>query len=175
MKKQEIGELCCKIFSMYTFIAAVSDSEGALLSLVAFQTAARRAVAPFPCVVVFFPSVLLCCLSACFWLYAEDIARRMFPDKDEPAGTSSSLPSNSDALKRIALAIAGILILNSAVSSLINPISSILAVPRQFTIYSKTDSVAAVIRIVLGTWLILGTRRLHSLANRLRNLTKKDW
>lgn len=43
-----------------------------------------------------------------------------------------------------------------------------------FSDYSKVYLMEAIIRIVLGTWLIPGTEKLRSLPNQLRNLTKKD-
>jgi predicted Co/Zn/Cd cation transporter (cation efflux family) len=130
-------------------------------------------VGTFAHVVVFSRCLLLFCLSACFWLYADDIARRMFPGQQESSNIPFGMDHNFEALKHIAFVIAGILILNGAISALINPISSILAVPRQLTIYSKVYLAEAVIRIVLGTWLILGTEKLRGLPTRLRNLAKK--
>ena len=179
MRKQEVGELCCKVLSIYTLIAGIEIGGGALISLISLHSVARQTIGSIAHVIVFFPSLLLFCLSACFWLYADDISRRMFHDEEESSVISTG--STPETIKQIAFTVAGILILNGAISALVNPIGSVLNartladVPRQVTIYSKVYLAEAVIRIVFGTWLILGTDKIRRLPSMLRNLTKKDW
>ncbi len=175
MMKQETGELCCKVVSIYILVAGVGTCEGALLSLVAFQTTAYEGVGTFARIVVFFPSLLLFCFSACFWLYADDISRRMLPEKEGSSDIPSGVSTDHEALKHTAFVIAGVLILIGAIPALAQPIASILAPPRQLTIYARVYLAEAIIRIVLGTWLIVGTEKLRTLAGQLRNLAKKDW
>ncbi len=165
MRKQEIGELCCKVLSIYTFIAALSNSQGAFLSLFAFRSSSRPvggSIAPTvvlnPLLALFVPFLLLLCLSACLWLYADRIAMRMFPE-DEKSAVMSTGPM-PETIRRIAFIVAGILILNSAISALTNPVLSLFGgFPRQMTIYSTVYLVEAMIRIVLGIGLILSARK----------------
>ena len=167
VKRQEVGELCCKIAGIYTLIAAISITLSALLSFISIREAMRHDVGMFASVIVFVPAVLLFCLSACFWRYSGNIAHRIFPQHDEELGGSS--PSLTPAIiQRIALMLAGILILNGAISAMGNPIAGLLVQPRQMTAYDKVYLAEAVIRIAIGTWLLMGTER-------LRSLTKKDW
>jgi hypothetical protein len=170
MKKHEIGKLCCKIISIYTFICAIASVEGALLSLVSLQTISKMEIGAIAGVAIFFPTLLLICLSACFWLYADNIAQRLLPEKEDSEHVPSVISSNFESLKNIAFVIAGILILNTAFSSsLINQISSIIAQPGHYTIQLRTNLIAAGIRIVIGIWLILGTRQLGRISTRLSN------
>ena len=167
MKKREVGELCCKIASIYTLIAAIGTTLGALLSFISIREAMKHVVGMFASVIVFIPAVLLFGLSGYLGRYSGNIAKRIFPQHDEELGGTP--PSLTPAIiQRIALVLAGILILNGAISAMGNPIASLLVQPRQMTAYSKVYLAEAVIRVVIGTWLVIGTEK-------LRSLITKNW
>ena len=167
MTRQEVGQLCCKVLGIYTLVAGIAVSEGAFLSLAVVRQGGILAR-----ITTFLPAFLLLSFSGYLWLYAEPIAARMFSNEAPAEHASGVTP---EILRRIAFVFAGILIVNSALTDLAQVIASLLT--PQMTVHSAVYLGDAIVRLVLGFWLIFGSQRLRSWfgAKTLQNLTKKDW
>ncbi len=159
--------MCCKVLGIYTFISGIAVSEGALLSLTVVRQGGILVR-----IVAFIPAFLLLSLSGYLWLYAEPIAARMFPNEVPPENASGVSP---EILRRIAFVVVGILVVNGAFSELANVVANLLT--SRMTVYSKVYLGAAIIRLVLGLWLILGSQRLRFWfgEQKVQNPIKKDW
>ncbi len=167
MARQEVAQLCCKVLGIYTFISGIAVSQGALLSLTVVREGGILAL-----IAAFLPAFLLLSFSGYLWLHAKPIAARMFPNEDPPVNAPGVSP---EILRRIAFVVVGILVVNGAFSELANVLFSLLT-PRM-TVYSKVYLGTAIIRLILGFWLILGSQRLRFWfgSQKLQNLFRKDW
>ncbi|MBZ5498630.1 MAG: hypothetical protein LAP85_19715 [Acidobacteriia bacterium] len=160
MARQEVGQLCCRVLGIYTFIHGVSATSGTFLSL-----SMIRQGSTFAHILGLLPAFILLSFSAYLWLYAGAIASRMF---SEPESTESLSGSTTQVIQRVAFSVAGILILNSAMPTLGQTIVNLLTQTRQAAPYVAVYGVESAIRVVVGIWLLLGSAS-------LRKLFKKDW
>ncbi len=173
MTKAEIGSMGCKLLSIYTF----ANSLGALQFPVAMLQPGMPAKAGLLYrIMSFVPAIMLVMFSAILWLSA----RR--PDSDSESIQEASVGSSAitpQVLQSVGFSVAGIMILANTVPYLGQIIfQSLGANPMQNRMFWIQVS-EFLVRLALGTWLLLGTRPLQLLGVRLvRRLEKaihKDW
>jgi hypothetical protein len=157
--KQEIGRLCFKLLSLYTFIQAISYTSAASFG---FASVKAAGIDTPPRALIFFPMLLLFCLSVYFWFAADVLAERIFPKNAASKNSSEITPA---ILKKIAFILAGILVLNSAVPTIHNLISAYLSSLQPFAPRYIFYLAESVLRVVVGLWLILGSSKTRESVN----------
>jgi hypothetical protein len=166
MTKADIGEIGCKLLSVYTVIHAV----GALgLPISIFGLGKPSTLVS---VLSFAPAVMLLAVSALLWLYAYDL--NFTPESSQPSSGSSSVTPL--VLQRIVFSIAGILILVGTLPYLGQVVLQGLQWPPFRDQNFWMNVVQSLIRLALGIWLVVGSRRLQKWGSRLLDsMIHKDW
>jgi hypothetical protein len=173
MNKGEATEVGLKLLSMYAFLEGISaltlpislrESQIALHSNTTFSPAA------------FIPSVLLFLFGIILWLNAETSEASALNDKSIEENIGGLTPQ---ILQRIVFSALGILIVIQSIAPLGNVIS---AFARYFQDKYVTTSrfpyyrlIEVLVKLIFGSWLIIGSRSLKTFQAWLLSNIKKDW
>ena len=173
MKKTEIGELSCKILSVYSFIQAL----GALtLPVAVHQPTMRDHPSMLFSIATFIPATLLFLFSGLLWLSAKQLEAFSDSGQESPESASGITPQ---ILQSIAFSVVGILILVGTLSYLVQIVGQSLHGNPLRDPWFWLRSVETLIRLALGSWLLIGSKgqrkfKLWLLEN-LRSVVHKDW
>jgi hypothetical protein len=174
MKKREVARLSCKVLSIYTLTIFFASLMGPLSLL---QPPMWRPGNTLVWLLTLIPAILLLLLTACLWFGADVLSARMVPD---PECSESTSGLTAVVIQRIAFSVTGILVLVGALFPLGRVISEIglriSAVRVPMDILSLVmPATEVVIRLALGTWLLLGSENTRRLLEKVKPLVKKDW
>jgi hypothetical protein len=174
MTKRDVVRLSCKVLSIYTLIAFLASLAFPLSMLQPGMWHPGNTLVWF---LTLIPAMLLLLLSACLWFGADVFSARMVPD---PECSESTSGLTAVVIQRIAFSVAGILVLVGALSPLervVNEISlRISGVRVPMGILSLVMlAIEVVIRLALGTWLLLGSENVRRLLEKAKPLVEKDW
>ncbi len=179
MTQREIARLCCKVIAIYALIRAIESvpalgwmmQGGASFGMIEWQMYVQ---------VFFFalPPVVLVAMSVFLWKHAGVAAawiseHDLQDDPDEP--DIKPTHANSQELQAVAFAALGLWAIINTLPRFIDmgfraliPSSSPLAV--EFGILSASRLVAISLQLVIGVWLLFGSRGLVQLLYKLRNV-----
>ena len=151
IRAREIGTLALRLVGIWLLVFALRDSADVITMLDVFGSASRGVVVPR-----FASAALEIGLSSTLLLGGTRIARRLFPDAENPQPTASNL-------QPIAFSVIGLIVVANAlpvlVSNLVTLGSWFEEDGRYFESGDRSTSrfVAAVVRVALGLWLFLGS------------------
>jgi hypothetical protein len=170
MKKAEIGELSCKILSIYAFVHALAALQFPVALL---QPVVRNQGSTLLTIGSFVPTVLLLLFSALLWLSAKQLESPSEPDSVSSERASGITP---EILQSMAFSVAGIFILVDTLPYLGQlVIQGLNRNPVRNPMF-WLGLVESLIRLALGAWLLFASESLRKLKSRLLdNVVHKDW
>ncbi|MGA2260710.1 MAG: hypothetical protein ABSH28_04650 [Acidobacteriota bacterium] len=173
MTNREIGRLSCRVLSIYTLTGFIGSLAMPVSML---QPVMWRPGSTTTWLLTLVPPLLLLLLGAFLWFGAEALGARMILSSESSESTSGATPQ---VIQRIAFAVAGILILVGAISSLRLFIQQIaIRISHSRSPMDNLDltmlGVEVGIRFALGAWLLVPDS-VRLLVQKAKPLVQKDW
>jgi len=172
MKSHELAGLVLRLLAIYCFIDAVAQLRGLTLFIQLF-TGGGGGVFPGKlgtAIAMIFPMVIMVAYGVCLLRYARPLSRLVAGDVAEKVVASSL---SGEELLPMAFAVAGVVIMASAVQALCHNIGLLIYVRDQFIsdqMQSRIwiDLCAGGLKLLIGAGLFLGCHGLGRLWHRLR-------
>lgn len=174
MTKHEVGQLCSRVLSIWTLIAAISGLNYPV-SLLELSSRSQPGYGAITFVLSLIPSILLFVLCAILWFKTEALGTRvtLSSEIDESAGMSPQI------LQSIVFSFVGLSLLTSVINNIEN-----IAVLISYRTAGERARLAfliaeVLVKLALGSWLFWGSKSLRRLGayilNSVNSAFEKDW
>ncbi|MDD5258990.1 MAG: hypothetical protein PHD29_03420 [bacterium] len=163
MTKKDILTLACKILGLYLLIILLFQIEGLLLSISSLFLTKGQRLEIYQSIIILVPFIIYTCL-AIFLIKKSNIVANKLNLHDDKIITNINI--TKDELQESAYNIIGIVLIANA----------IIGIPKQairfgdrFTTVIYTGIIITLIQIVIGIYLVLGSKGLVKLITKLKD------